>query len=108
MYCIDDPKPALLRGQWVNADGAFLSVSWKECVIPPKVQWEIPEPSNCKSPEEIQQFLTETHLVHLHNSQVYEPTKYSDDVVYNSSRIENFDFERLKLIYEVNKNSLTD
>ena len=52
--------------------------------------------------------MSETHLVHFHNSQVYEPTKYSDDVVYNSSRIENFNFNRLSNIYDVNKNTLTD
>ena len=108
MHCIEDPKPALLRGQYTNADGVFLKVSWKECVPPPKVQWEIQEPSNCKSPEEIKQFLSETHLVHFHNSQVYEPTKYSDDVVYNSLRIENFNFNRLVNIFNVNKNTLTD
>ena len=70
----------------VNGDGSFLKVSWKDCVQKDS------RDTSCKTPDEITQFKEETHLVHFHNSQVYEPTKYSDDVVYNSSRHENFRF----------------
>ena len=97
-YCIDDPSAALLRGQWSSEDGLFLSVRWLDCT----------DDAKCKRPEEIDQFKQEARLTHLHNSQVYEPTEYSPDVIYNSSRIESFNFDGQRNIYQVTKSTLTD
>ena len=46
MYCIEDPTPAKLRGQYENADGTFLVVQWLECRLE----------DECKPPEEITAF----------------------------------------------------
>ena len=97
-YCIDDPSAALLRGQWFAGDGLFLSVRWFDCT----------NDADCKGPEEIDQFKQEVRLTHVHNSQVYEPTEYSPDVIYNSSRLENFNFDGSKNLYQVTKSTLTD
>ena len=98
MFCIEDSSLAKLRGQYINGEGTFLVIQWSDCQLE----------TGCKLAAEIEAFKQETRLIHLHNSQNYWPTIFSDDVIGSSLEIESFYLDGTMNIFEVSKGTLTD
>ena len=116
MLCLDDPNVVELEGQFVNGDGSFLAITWRDCgsktSTPEVLRTGDKKPQEddekCKSKDEIDDFMREAMLYQVHNTEVFQHEVYDSGVIKKESLVESFHINGKRHWYNVKRQTLED